>query len=228
MRSNIIIQEIGPTEQNSTRKAKIQKEQTSFSDKKSRFFAWGKVTNRYSETMSVDVMSESGIIHRNVAVASREWAGSNSIGGFGERDLPPENTLVLIIFPYGNDEHGLVLCSAFTLNQSIHYNAWKSAGFIEATGKETEKKTIDEAGNTEILNKVTGDKTINITGGGIYTINVNGASIVVATDGAINIIPATGKKVTVNNGATPANDYPNCIFSGAPHCIDPLQSVLIP
>src|SRR4030043_199689 len=196
-----------------------------------RYFSWAKVLNRYSEDMTADIKLESGLELHHVAVRSSEWAGSGSIG-YGERDLPPKDSLVLVIFPNGIEDDALILCSAFSLFGS-HVTKWKSE--LMVSGKETEKLKIDEAECKETTNKSNGDKTIELKAGGKYTLKVsgsgsykidaNGATIEVTAAGGITITPATGQSVTLAGGVLGCNDYTNCLFAGAPHCNDPLGQV---
>lgn len=186
-----------------------------------KYFGWGKIIKRRSETCDVDVILDNGMELRHVGVASREWAGSNS-EGFGERDLPPEDALVLIAFPYGTMDDALVLCSGFTVFGK-HATKWKTE--LLTSGKETEALKIREGGLKETYDKSTG----------AYKLTVNEAEIEITATGAVNIKAKTGQaininggpNVVINNGTIGVNDFPNCPVTGALHCIA-AQAIKVP
>ncbi len=221
--------------------------ETSFGASNSNILVWAKIIDRHSEDMTVDVQLENGLELKHIAVRSNEWVGSGSIG-FGERDLPPKDSIVLVAFPYGGGVHeeGIVLCSGFTLFGK-HATKWKTE--LLQSGKETEKLVIDEAGNKTKVDKTTGTTTVELNSGASYklkvagsgakidleiasgssfTITVNGAAVAIDSAGKVSITSATGQGIVLNNGALGANDYVACLFSGAPHCNDALQSVKVP
>ena len=74
----------------------------------------GIVTKR-SGRDSVDVTLSNGLKLKNVHVASSRWVmkTSGDLKAIGHKDLPPEKSKVVIIFPYGTIEHALIICSAF-------------------------------------------------------------------------------------------------------------------
>ncbi len=189
---------------------------SNFARDEKRYFAWGRVEKARSENMDVDVKIDTGMTLRHVAVASREWAGSNTTTGFGERDLPPVDALVLIVFPYGTMDDAIVLCSAFSLF-GMHTPKWQSELLV--ANKEHERLKVTEHADKEIYNKTTG----------AYKLEINGAEIEITSTGAVNIKPATGQGITLNGGTMGANDLLTCIFAtGAPHCLDPLKTVKVP
>jgi uncharacterized cupin superfamily protein len=180
-----------------------------------KYFAWAKVIKARSESNDIDVILDTGIRLNHVSVSSKAWAGSNASKGFGSRDLPPKDALVLIVFPYGTVDDALVLCSAFTLFGQ-HANKWKSDILI--SGKEREEKRVMENGDMITYDKDTGAAKMVI----------NNAEVEITTAGAVKITPASGQSITLNGGLQGANDFPTCIMTGAPHCLDALQSVKVP
>lgn len=180
---------------------------SSFSTEKERkYFAWGKVVKAYSESMDVDVLIDTGITLKHVRVASKEWTGSNAATGFGERDLPPENAAVLVVFPYGTMDDALVLCSAFSLF-GIHTTKWKSELIV--ANKEHERLRVTENADKETYNKNTG----------AYKLEINGAEIEITSTGAVNIKAAVGQTLSINGGSQGINNLPTCIVTGAPTCV---------
>ena len=83
------------------------------------YVMWGTVLLANSEYNTVDVELMNGVELRSIEVRSLEWAGVNSIG-YGERDLPPKDCPVLIVFPDGKIESGFVLCSVLNRFESKH------------------------------------------------------------------------------------------------------------
>jgi len=221
-------------------------------DQPRRYFAWGRIKKRRSDDCTVDVTLDSGISLTHVNVRSSEWATTDSTEGIGERDLPPVDSLVLIVFPYGTLEDSLVLCSAFTLF-GIHTK--KQQSNILKSGKETERYRKTESGiiltedksngnlklelpsgatfeisanNAKIEINASGGVKITPASGATFEVSVNNAKIEINTSGGVKITPASGQSITLNNGTTGANDYLNCLFAGAPHCLDPTSSVKVP
>lgn len=118
------------------------------------FCMWGKVTDTHSEDITADVALETGIQLRHVQVRSMEWSGANEDRGFGERDLPPEGSKVLLLFPRGDIEKAIVLCS--TLDTVWEVGEKQKEQFGE-TGKEREYKKVNEVGWIETYDKDSGD-----------------------------------------------------------------------
>jgi len=179
---------------------------SNFAKEEKRYFAWGRVEKARSENMDVDVKLDTGMTLRHVAVASREWAGSNTTTGFGERNLPPVDALVLIVFPYGTMDDAIVLCSAFSLF-GIHTTKWQSELLV--ANKEHERLRVTENADKETYNKDTG----------AYKLEINGAEIEITSTGAVNIKPAAGQAISLNSGTQGINNLPTCILSGALTCI---------
>ena len=166
---------------------------------------WGKVSKAHSEDNTVDVQLASGAELFHIAVRSLEWAGAGT-AGYGERDLPPVDCIVLILFPDNIIENAFVLCSILSTFENV---GAKHKVELLASGKESEHLRVRE-----------GKKTI---------LKINGAVITVNVDGSIEIDPATGKDIKLAGGTTlGADDLPNCIFSGALHCTDVLKKVKVP
>jgi len=129
---------------------------------------WGIILSANSEHGTVNVELENGVELRDIEVRSLEWAGVNSIG-YGERDLPPKDCPVLIVFPDGNIESGFVLCSILNRFESKHKIE------LLVSGKENEHLRVRE-----------GKKTI---------LKINGAIIIVNVDGSVEVDPASGKVI---------------------------------
>lgn len=195
-----------------------------------KYFAWGKVLKARSESNDVDVLLDTNVRLNHVGVSSRAWAGSNTSVGFGSRDLPPKDALVLIVFPYGTVDDALVLCSAFTLFGK-HVGKWKDDILISS--KEREEKRVMEDGDTIIYDKDTGEATLTMAGP--VKVVVNGAEIEMTAAGIVNVKAKTGQainitggpNVVINNGTVGVNDFPNCPVTGALHCIA-AQAIKVP
>lgn len=164
-------------EEKGLKKGKSEFAESSFAS--NRHFAWGRVLARYSSDASVDLLLGAGIKMYRVPVRSLEWMGSNDTVGFGERDLPPIDSLVLVVFPFGTVEEALVLCSAFT-SSGIHASKQKAELLI--SDKESERLRITEAGVKITEDKETGDVTIEIPDSATLQITLNGSKLTVADD----------------------------------------------
>ena len=171
------------------------------------FAEWGKVIKAYSESVTVDVELVNGTFLKKIPVRSIEWAGAGT-NGYGERDLPPENCRVLILFPGGILENGIIICSALELYSGSDVGE-KQRSELMVSGKEDEALIIRE-----------GKKT---------TLKINGAEVIVNTDGSIEVTPKAGKDIKLAGGTTlGANNLISCIFSGALHCTDAQKKVKVP
>lgn len=150
-----------------------------------KYFAWAKVIKARSESNDIDVILDTGIRLNHVSVSSKAWAGSNASKGFGSRDLPPKDALVLIVFPYGTVDDALVLCSAFTLFGQ-HANKWKSDILI--SDKEREEKRVMENGDMITYDKDTGAAKLTI----------NNAEVELTSNGLIKITSNSGQNLELN------------------------------
>lgn len=170
------------------------------------YSTWGKVLKRDSTKNKIDVQLQNGLELRGVDVRSLEWAGADSTDGYGERDLPPVNCKVLLLFPDGILENAFVLCSALDLLGTV---GQKQKQELLVSGKENEHLRIRKGKRTHF--------------------KINGAELIVNADGSIEVNAATGKDIKLG-GATVigANDLVSCIFSGAIHCTDALKKVKVP
>ena len=137
------------------------------------YITWGKVLKADSSMNTVNLELQNGLELRNVEVRSLEWAGANS-EGYGERDLPPENCRVLILFPDGIVENAFVLCSGLDLLGEV---GTKQKEELLVSGKEGEHLKIREGGLKETYDKSTG----------AYTLETNEAKIDIDADGAIKV-----------------------------------------
>jgi hypothetical protein len=163
--------------------------------KKNLLMSWALVMDRHSNDLSVDLKLDNGIELKHVAVRSNQWTGSGSVG-YGERDLPPKDCLVLVVFPTGRVEEGLVLCSAFSMFGK-HIDKWKSSELVK-TGKETEKLSIEESGNKVKEDKTNGNIEIDLQG--TIKVTAKNATVEIDTNGNINITANTNKDVIINSG----------------------------
>jgi len=142
---------------------------------------WGKVIDSHSEDNTVDVELQTGIEMKRIGVRSLEWAGANS-DAYGERDLPPNNCKVLILFPDGIIENAFVICSGLDIFGDV---GTKQKEELLTSGKETEYLRIKEGGLKTTYEKSTG----------VYTIEVNDAVISIDANGGIIVTPASGQNI---------------------------------
>lgn len=95
-----------------------------------------------------------------------------------------------------------------------------------------EIKLIDNTSSFEMIadkmTSIVGQNKIELGNNSIKVTHLTGAVIEISSTGAMKIIPGTGMSITLNNGTMGANDFPACLFTGAPHCLDPLKSVKVP
>jgi len=218
MARSIVIKQLKPSRkipQNTTVQSEKSRQISRFADGVFMYASWAKVEAAHSERNTVDVVLTHGIELKHVDVASREWAGANATRGFGERDLPPVGCLVLILFPEGNLEGGIVLCSVLSFRGSP---SEKQKVELLISGKEREKLRITEAGEKETVDKDTSARKLE----------VNGAEIEITAAGAVNIKPAAGQAIILNSGAIGANDLTNCLFNTALHCTNIPNTVKVP
>lgn len=209
---------------------------------------WGKVEKAHSKDNTVDVLLASGISLKHVDVRSLEWAGANSSRGYGERDLPPEDSIVLVLFIDGIIDSAFVLCSALTV---LGDPSEKQKAELLVSGKEREKLRISEAGWKETYDKDTGDLTLEnldnpqmtvkldrsgnkieaqignekLVVGSENKLTANGATIEITGAGGINVSPFAGQSVTLASGVQTCNNLPACLLSGAPHWTNPFVKV---
>jgi len=154
---------------------------------------WGKVLKAHSEDNTVDVQLSGGMELYHIVVRSLEWAGVGT-AGYGERDLPPVDCIVLILFPDSIIENAFVLCSILSTFEQV---GAKHKVELLASGKETEHLRIRE-----------GKKTILKINGAIITIETTGkmqieksnGKVIVNADGSIEITPASGKDIKLAGG----------------------------
>ena len=162
-----------------TKHDKDKRELMSFT--KPLYITWAKVTAHSAKFNTVNVELQTGIALRNISVRSLEWAGSNSIG-YGERDLPPIDCKVLLLFPDGIIENGFVLCSELEILGSV---GEKHKDELLVEGEEDIHLRIREGGLKETYDKTTGE----------YTLEINDAIINIDANGGIVITPASGENI---------------------------------
>jgi len=184
------------------------------------------------------------MILRHVGIRSLEWGGYNSTTGFGEQDLPPEGAQVLVLFPDNLIEEAFILCSR--LDQLGDYGDEQESAGLLGSGQERTKTKVNEIGWKETYDKDAGDFTLESPSGDSNTIVLkasrtaeeveitvgtrtfkvkkdgfsmigSGATISVSSLGAITITAATGQNITLNSGVINCNNFPACLFTGAPH-----------
>ncbi len=122
------------------------------------WISWGIVEQANSENNTIDVrLEQRGWILRKVPVRSLEWAGSNIDRGFGERDLPPKDSKVLLVFPDGIVDNAFALCSVLLTTADTGVKLKQE---LLVVGKEREYLKILEDGWKITRDKDTGDFTI--------------------------------------------------------------------
>lgn len=214
---------------------------------------WGVVLEeRYSEDNTVDVLLRTGLVLRRVGVLSRKWAGYNDDTGFGEQDLPPVDSEVLVLFPSNLIEEAFIIGSRLEILGDAG-SKQESAGLLGA-GQEDKRTAVSEVGWTETYDKESGDYALEspsgdtnqivvkynrtaeeieltvgpntfkvkkdkteMSGGQGISMSANGATIEITSTGAVNVSPAAGMSLTLAGGAISCNNFPNCLFTGAPH-----------
>ncbi|MGL4981273.1 MAG: hypothetical protein ACRC4W_00185 [Treponemataceae bacterium] len=129
---------------------------------------WGVVKEVHPESNTVHVRMRNGEILTKVRVASFEWVTVDKKKGFlsGERHLPPVDTFVFCITPNKNNLDAFVLCSGFSLQESVHddfkkkgddgANVWEK---VENSGWKT---TTDYRTGTKIIQNKKEDGSIKI------------------------------------------------------------------
>ncbi len=146
------------------------------------YIAWAKVLKAYSDDASVDVELSSGMFLTHIPVRSLEWAGTDGSNPFGERDLPPKDCRVVIIFPDGIIENAFVLCSVLETIGTV--GKQNKIEFL-VSDKEDESLKIREGGLKETYDKITG----------VYTLEINGATIQIDANGGVIITPNAGENI---------------------------------
>lgn len=96
------------------------------------------------------------------------------------------------------------------------------SSYIEVT-----KENIKELANSSFLAQV-GQNKIELSNTVAKVIHSTGAIIEITTAGQIKITSSSAQSIVLNNGVMGANDFPACLFAGAPHCLDPLKKVKVP
>jgi hypothetical protein len=177
---------------------------------------WGIVKEIHPETNTVDVITGEGFKVPNVRVGSRQWVTLDKEKGFlsGERDLPPENTMVLCLMPNGEYSDCAVIGSGFALADPEHA-AFKEdseeAKFIDkGVDNAGWKRTFDKrTGTVEYQNAPQdGEETVlieidqQVKGNEKAGIKVHGTLVSITKDGGISI--QTDKKVILNGGGKEA------------------------
>lgn len=118
---------------------------------------WALVTEAHSEDNTVDVQLSNGLLLRRVTILSKKWAGYNSTTPFGEQDLPPKDTEVLIMFPSNLIEEAVVIGSRFEILGTTGTEQKKE--FLKS-GQERKITKINEFGWKQVYDKDTGILTI--------------------------------------------------------------------
>ena len=199
---DIIIEEEEDINQGNLQRAKDDfQENSSYS--KEIFCAWAIVKKTYSSRGMVDVELSTGNIIKNCGVVSKEWAGFDTDGGYGERNLPPENSKVLILFPEGIIENAVILGSKLSLLGKVGEEQ-KAEGLFDAD-KESEKLKISKGGLKEIYDSSTGNWSLEDKNGNKIEWSSTGIKI---TDKDNNIYE------TATNGIKITDQSGNVIESG--------------
>lgn len=196
---------------------------------------WGIVEEAFSEDNTVNVQLQTGLVLRHVAVISKEWGGANNDRGYGEQDLPPKGSEVLVMFPNNLIEEAFVIGSKL---ETLGEMGEKQSAELLKAGQERKLTRILETGWKLQYDKDTGDLVIENGEVGADKIEVvvnksdgqvsaksRGAKIEITNAGIINVVPATGQNIVLNNGIQNCNNLPACLFSGAGHGTNPQVKV---
>lgn len=117
-----------------------------------RYGMWCKVLKRYSLDHTVDVETAEGFTVTHIPVASREWVTLDD-PIFGERNLPPVNSIVFMFMPTGGIDNAFIFGGCFLPTFDKHQE------FL-VEGKEDEELAKMEGNWERKLDKVTGDLEI--------------------------------------------------------------------
>jgi hypothetical protein len=168
---------------------------------------WCKVLKRYSIDHTVDVETAEGFRVTRVPVTSREWVTLDD-PILGERNLPPEGSMVFLFMPTGGIDNAFVFGGCFLPSYDKHKSEFLTEGKEdeELTKREGKwKKTFDKiTGDLEVVGTDDNDKTLTITikksEGKIELKDWNNNDIVIDEAGT-KLTDAKGNKaVTDNNG----------------------------
>jgi hypothetical protein len=139
---------------------------------------WAKVIKRNSGNdkdkktsgNTVDVETAEGYRITNIPVLSKEWVTLEKTDKgkiLGERDLPPENSLVFIIMTSGNIDSAFIIGSGFITSYDKHTEEFLTPDkelekLTNLEGNWT-KKYDKETGDLEVVGTDDDDKTLTIT-----------------------------------------------------------------
>jgi len=187
-------------------------------DTKKIFITEGTIKKSYSDQNCSDVEMTNGFLLPRVPVRSLEWVVSDGSSATGERDLPPVDAKVVIIFPDGIVDNAFILCSAFD-----PLSKGQDADFL-VDGEEKTYLKINEQKWKTTYDKSTGDyllesdsadtNTIKVTRNrtdeyvkievGSYLINIDAKNkkITLDADGVLFSLDNTGgaKKINFDDG----------------------------
>ena len=127
---------------------------------------YGMVTEVHPETLTVNVLMDTGRKISGVRVASRQWVTMDEEKDYltGERNLPPVNSFVLCLMPTGEPTSAVVLCSVFAYQDSMGGGISEFKPSLEDTEAIDEakaiEKTVDNGGWLFTHDKRTGSRRI--------------------------------------------------------------------
>jgi hypothetical protein len=177
-----------------------------------RYGVWCKVLKRYSIDHTVDVEIAEGFHVTRVPVTSREWVTLED-PILGERNLPPEGSMVFLFMPTGGIDNAFVFGSCFLPSYDKHKEEFLTEGKEdeELVKKEGNwKKKFDKVtGDLEVVGTDDNDKTLTITikksEGKIELTDWNDNDIVIDKNGT-SLTDSEGNKVTTNDSGIKMED----------------------
>jgi hypothetical protein len=127
---------------------------------------WCKVLKRYSADHTVDVETAGGFRVTRVPVTSREWVTLED-PVLGERNLPPEGSVVFLFMPTGGIDNAFIFGSCFLPSYDKHKEEFLAEGkedeeLVKKEGNWT-KKYDKETGDLEVVGTDEDDKTLTLT-----------------------------------------------------------------
>jgi hypothetical protein len=130
---------------------------------------WGIVRSADSRGNAVDVYTDMGIFVNHVPVASFEWVANYDGYTSGSRNLPPEGARVFIMMPTGTMDGAFVLCSAPTVLDQKHREAFMQEG------RETERLQVLPGGWRKTYDYTTGNYSISSSDGTVaFSVEMEG------------------------------------------------------
>lgn len=130
--------------------------------KKNSIGFWGYVSAVNSDSLTVDVVDDTGVEYKYIPVSSKEWVNADLSSG--ERNLPPVNTRVFVLMPTSTIQSAFILCSGFGRGQSDELS-----NFVCTSNDNTE---LEKYSNSKKIKSVDGwQKEIDNTSGNLKIIS---------------------------------------------------------